>query len=84
MWHKADWDKVKKNPESVQFPREDWIHQFDAEKHAEEVFDENFAAVQVGESVGPGRLTNDTSKVNVVATVNEVSAAGEVEVNGSH
>ena len=42
MWHKADWDKVKENPESVQFPREDWIHLFDAEKHAEEVFEENF------------------------------------------
>ena len=46
MWHKADWDKVKKNPKSVQFPREDWIHMFDAELHAEEVFDENFAEIQ--------------------------------------
>ncbi len=46
MWHKADWDKVKENPESVQFPREDWIHTFDAEKHAEEVFDKNFQQVQ--------------------------------------
>ncbi|KAL2221519.1 putative MAK1-like monooxygenase [Thermoascus aurantiacus ATCC 26904] len=40
MWHKADWEKVKKNPESIQLPREDWIFKFDAEKHAEEVFDE--------------------------------------------
>jgi len=46
MWHKADWDKVKKDPTSVQFPREDWIHTHDAEKHAEEVFDENFGQVQ--------------------------------------
>lgn len=46
MWHKADWDKVKENPESVQFPREDWIHFHDAENHAEEVFDENFGQVQ--------------------------------------
>jgi hypothetical protein len=46
MWHKADWDKVKENPESVQFPRQDWIHNFDAEKHAEEVFDESFGEVQ--------------------------------------
>ena len=46
MWHKADWDKVKKNPESVQFPREDWIHQFDAELHTEEVFDENIVQVK--------------------------------------
>lgn len=40
MWHKADWEKVKKNPESIQLPREDWIFKFDAEKHEEEVFDE--------------------------------------------
>lgn len=46
MWHKADWEKVKANPESVQFPRQDWIHNFDAEKHTEEVFDENFGQVQ--------------------------------------
>ena len=40
MWHKADWDKVKEDPESIQLPREDWIFQFDAEKNANEVFDE--------------------------------------------
>ncbi|KAI0022615.1 FAD/NAD(P)-binding domain-containing protein [Xylariomycetidae sp. FL0641] len=40
MWHKADWDKVRENPESIQFPREDWIFKFDAEKHAEAVYDD--------------------------------------------
>jgi len=40
MWHKADWDKVKEDPSSIHFPRQDWIFEFDAEKHAEEVFDE--------------------------------------------
>lgn len=39
MWHKADWDKVKENPESIQLPRAEWITNHDAEKHAEEVFD---------------------------------------------
>lgn len=39
MWHKADRDEVAKNPSSIQISREDWILQFDAEKHAEEVFD---------------------------------------------
>lgn len=33
----ADWDAVKANPESIQFPREDWIHSHDAEVHAEAV-----------------------------------------------
>ena len=36
MWHNTDWEKVKKDPTSIQFPREDWIFKFDAEKHAEE------------------------------------------------
>ncbi|KAJ5117139.1 hypothetical protein N7448_004085 [Penicillium atrosanguineum] len=38
MWHKADWDEVSKDPESIQLPREDWIFRFDAEKNAEERF----------------------------------------------
>ncbi|KAK3402351.1 hypothetical protein B0T20DRAFT_504773 [Sordaria brevicollis] len=41
-WHKTDWEKGTKDPKSIAFPREDWIHQHDAEKHAEEVFDEIF------------------------------------------
>ncbi|CRG90486.1 hypothetical protein PISL3812_07530 [Talaromyces islandicus] len=40
MWHKADWAKVKEDPDSIHLPREDWIFQFDAEKNANEVFDE--------------------------------------------
>ncbi|KAI3319552.1 hypothetical protein HD806DRAFT_525532 [Xylariaceae sp. AK1471] len=40
MWHKTDWEKVKKNPEIIQFPRQDWIFNFDVEKNAEEVYDE--------------------------------------------
>ncbi|CAG8983023.1 hypothetical protein HYALB_00010149 [Hymenoscyphus albidus] len=37
MWHKADWEKVKKDPESIALPREDWVMAFDAERHAEDV-----------------------------------------------
>lgn len=45
MWHKADWAEVKKNPESIQFPREGWIFEFDAEKYAEDNGDEVIAKV---------------------------------------
>ena len=44
-WHKTDWEKVAKDPKSVAFPREDWIHHHDAEKHAEDMFDETFKKV---------------------------------------
>lgn len=40
MWHKADWDKVKEDPKSIELPREDWIFAHDAEKHAYENYDE--------------------------------------------
>ncbi|GAB1740077.1 hypothetical protein NU219Hw_g4997t1 [Hortaea werneckii] len=37
LWHKADWDKVAENPESIAVLREDWVHGHDAKAHAEEV-----------------------------------------------
>lgn len=33
-WHKADWDAIWKNPESLHLKREEWILNFDAENHA--------------------------------------------------
>ncbi|CEF78546.1 unnamed protein product [Fusarium graminearum] len=39
LWHKTDWEKAKKDPSSIGFPREDWIHGFDAEQYAEENFE---------------------------------------------
>lgn len=43
MWHKADWDRVKEDPKSVQMPREDWILGHDAEAHVSQVFEETFS-----------------------------------------
>ena len=45
MWHNTDWDKVKREPSTIALPREDWIHAFDAEAHAEAVYDEVLAGV---------------------------------------
>ena len=65
MWHKADWDKVRENPKSVQFPREDWIHTHDAELHAEESFDENFEQVRTAPT---GIAVNGVTGVTVNGT----------------
>ncbi|KAJ5986679.1 hypothetical protein N7451_011044 [Penicillium sp. IBT 35674x] len=46
MWHKADWDQVKKDPASIQLPREDWIFRFDAESNAREAFESALQRVQ--------------------------------------
>ncbi|RYN82724.1 hypothetical protein AA0120_g9380 [Alternaria tenuissima] len=48
MWHKTDWEKVKKDPTLIQFPREDWVFQHDAEKYAEEMGDEAIKKCGVG------------------------------------
>jgi len=40
MWHKADWNEVKKNPESIRLKRQSWLLNFDAEEYAEK----NYAA----------------------------------------
>ncbi|KAF8248753.1 FAD/NAD(P)-binding domain-containing protein [Wilcoxina mikolae CBS 423.85] len=31
MWHKADWSKVRQNPDSIKLPREDWLMRHDCE-----------------------------------------------------
>ncbi|KAF7538387.1 hypothetical protein G7054_g2962 [Neopestalotiopsis clavispora] len=41
-WHKADWKKAKQDPDTIKLPREDWILQHDAERHASEVLHELF------------------------------------------
>ncbi|TPX16796.1 uncharacterized protein E0L32_012370 [Thyridium curvatum] len=46
MWHKTDWEAVKKNPESIKFPREDWVFKHDARKHAEDVYERTVRGIQ--------------------------------------
>lgn len=33
-WHKADFDKIKANPDSMKLKREPWLLDHDAEQHA--------------------------------------------------
>jgi len=40
MWHNANWEKVKMDPESIKLERPAWLLNFDTEKYAEE----NYAA----------------------------------------
>ncbi|KAM7218857.1 hypothetical protein V8F06_005737 [Rhypophila decipiens] len=39
QWHKADWEAIWKNPESMHLKREQWILDFDAEKDAYERYE---------------------------------------------
>jgi len=54
-WHKADWDAVKKNPDSMKLKREEWLLNFDAEEYAEK----NYAAtVALNNDTAAGREFN--------------------------
>lgn len=74
-WHKTDWEAVRKDPKSVAFPREDWIHKHDAEAHAEEVFDDVFRrrlAAGLGKTAagnGSGSLIKDQQAAAVPVSV---------------
>ncbi|KAF2646455.1 putative monooxygenase [Massarina eburnea CBS 473.64] len=39
-WHKADFDYVRKNPESVKLPQQEWVFNFDARQHAYDVYEQ--------------------------------------------
>ncbi|KAL2809383.1 hypothetical protein BJX63DRAFT_423898 [Aspergillus granulosus] len=43
-WHKASWDNVKRDPKSIELPREDWILDHDAEKHVQRECDYIFGS----------------------------------------
>lgn len=79
MWHKADWDKVKEDPSAVHFPRQDWIFMFDAERHAEEVYDE---VVRVGPSAAGGLEPKEVDEKNAEGTKEEKLVEAGREVNG--
>ncbi|RDW69735.1 monooxygenase-2 [Coleophoma cylindrospora] len=45
MWHQADWDEVRKHPESMSLKREPWLLGHDAAQHAEEHYAETVEAL---------------------------------------
>lgn len=47
QWHKADWDKIRANPQSLHLKREAWLLDFDAEAHAYDVYDDVVAELQM-------------------------------------
>lgn len=40
QWHKADWEKIWKDPTLLHLKRDSWLLDFDAETHAYEVIDD--------------------------------------------
>ncbi len=64
-WHKTDWKKVAEEPESIAFRREDWIHEHDAEGHANEVFDDIFKRFSDSKTESASALPSNPAPVAV-------------------
>lgn len=71
MWHKADFDDVKKNPDSMKLKREDWLLNFDAEEYAEKNYAATVALLKDPVAV---RQLNVPSRTEVPAST-EVAAS---------
>ena len=66
-WHKADFEKVKDNPESMALAREEWLLNHDAEKHAYKVWEETMREIQNDASPEDQQAANGT--LHVTASV---------------
>ena len=75
QWHKADWDAIRKNPNSLHLRREAWLLDFDQEAHTYEVFDEAVAKLNKKEKV---KATEGlpTSKTDSLPKVVETELVG--------
>ncbi|KAL1646539.1 hypothetical protein SLS58_003125 [Diplodia intermedia] len=57
-WHKADFNKVKEQPEAVKLPREEWLLGHDAEAHAYAVYAETVERIRKEEAKGVPDVTS--------------------------
>lgn len=61
QWHKADWDKIWKDPKMLHLKREAWLLNFDAETHAYEVVDDVLKKLDNDEVVEQDTIPKPTS-----------------------
>ena len=82
QWHKADWDKIRKDPTSLHPERDPWLLDFDHEAHTYAVLDQAVAQLCGKESAegadigGPGAPNEKTSGLPTVVHV-ELTGAGQ-------
>ncbi len=62
QWHKADWDKIWKDPKSLHLKRETWLLDFDAEPHAYEVVDDVLKNLRQGKEVKTNGVSEPADK----------------------
>lgn len=67
MWHKADWNEVKKDPESIRLKRQSWLLNFDAEEYAEKNYAATAALLEEHMTMGREYNLPKMAEVNTAA-----------------
>ena len=73
QWHKADWDKIWKDPTVLHLKREAWLLDFDAEPHAYSVIDDVLKKLDEDVAARVGNIPEPA--------LNGVQAVSQQEVN---
>lgn len=51
MWHKADWSKVRQNPDLIKLPRPDWLLNHDCERFIRRLWPKAMRELTHGEAI---------------------------------
>ena len=69
QWHKADWDKIRKDPTSLHLKRDAWLLDYDEQTHSYAVIDETMAKFDEQERAdlgGSGKPSEKASGLPIV------------------
>ena len=76
QWHKADWEKIRKDPESLHLKRAAWLLDFDQEPHTYAVFDEAVAQLNKKQSADMSGTETPKEKPNGLPTIVQTELVG--------
>ena len=64
-WHKADFEKIREDPEKLRLVREPWLLNFDAEAHAHEVWPAIFEELRKNDERADGSVAKPNGHIDV-------------------
>lgn len=73
QWHKADWEAIRRNPESLHIKREAWMLNFDCEAHAYDVYSDTAARIRQPPSVSAAKDVKSFFEVSATSTTSQTS-----------
>ena len=79
QWHKADWDKIRKDPKSLHLKRDAWLLDFDQEPHTYGVFDEAITQLNNKQSADMSGAGAPEGKANGLPKVLQTELVGAAQ-----